>query len=265
MRRPEPYAGRRRIGRVWALIGALACVSAGAEPMVPPEVVPLEKQEARLHGGGSGRFEVMARPGADGLHLAELADRAWKEWMGPLGLPSRLPMAITVRLTPGPEWGFGGQGTRVACDPGGVVTVWIRVGAETGAARDRAWLAGLAEGALRRKAFLIGLDPAQAKAPQWLAAAAAEAALVENTPAMLDAWQAALGGDPRPTALREVLLWDAEAGASAGMAERARAAYGVWLWLREESGSSGAWERFLGPLIGGGYPPAGFWRPKNRR
>ena len=32
---------------------------------------------------------------------------------------------------------------------------------------------------------------------------------MENTPAMLDAWQAALGGDARPAALRDVLLWDA--------------------------------------------------------
>lgn len=262
MRRPDPDAGPRRrriVRRLVALAGVLACVSASGEPVAPPDATAPENPAVRLLGGGSGRFEVVARPGPDGVRLAELADRAWKEWVVPLGLPSRLQTAIMVRLVPESEWGFGAAAARTAADLGGVVSVWIRAGAETGAARDRAWLTALAEGALRRKAFLLGHDPVKANAPRWLAAAAAEAALVENTPAMLDAWQAALGGDARPAALRDVLLWDA-VGGSTGTGERARAAFGIWLWLREESGSSGAWDRFLSALLGGESPGAALAR-----
>jgi hypothetical protein len=39
-----------------------------------------------------------------------------------------------------------------------------------------------------------------------------------------------------------------------------RAAFGVWLWLREESGKSGAWERFVAALLGGEAPGAALAR-----
>jgi hypothetical protein len=211
--------------------------------------------EARLHLAGSGRFEIISAPGAEGVALAEWAELAWAGWREPLALPMRLQNSITVRLVPETGWTFGPEDHRVVAEPGGVVSIWIRAGGEAGVARERRWLVALAEGVLRRKAFLIGADPARAKAPAWLAAAAAEAALVATRPAMFDAWQAEMRAG-RPAALRDVLLRpESEAGGT-----EERAAPGVWLWLREEGARSGAWGRFVDSIVAGESPGAALAR-----
>lgn len=200
---------------------------------------------------GSGRFEVVALPGPDGVRLADLADAAWVEWREPLGLPDRLPVAVTVRLAPRADWIFGDASTWVAVDPSGVVSVWIRADAESGLERERLWLRALAEGALRRKAVLLGLDRAKSQTPRWLAAAAAEAALVAERPSMADAWRGEFANAGGPATLRDILLGGVSDGPGRESAVRDRAAFGVWLWLRDESGRSGAWERFVAALLGG--------------
>ena len=208
------------------------------------------KPTVRLHLEGSGRFEVLSLPGAEGVRLAGLAEAAWAEWMAPLGLPSRLPVAITVRLVPKADWIFGNAPTRVAADPGGVVSVWILSEEGADLARERLWLTALAEGALRRKTFLLGVDPAKAQPPTWLTVAAAEAVIVARQASMQEAWQEDFGKEAKPAKLRDVLLWRFEGDAEGSLA-RARASYGVWLWLRDESGKSGAWERFVAAVAGG--------------
>ena len=256
--RPFAQKAWRAAGLAVGLSLSVGLLRAQAESGTPGVPRASERPAVRLHSEGSGRFEVVALPGAGGVRLAELGQAAWAEWAGPFGLPSRLPVAITVRLVPEPEWLFGDAQTRVAADPAGVVSVWIREDKETGISRQRLWLTALAEGVLRRKAFLLGLDPAKAHSPLWLTAGAAEAVIVAEQPSMLDAWQMEFGRSARPAKLRDVLLWDTRVGAEAEVVERA--AYGVWLWLREEGGKSGAWGRFVGALLAGESPGAALAR-----
>lgn len=251
------------LGRARAWRWIFACGAGLALGVAAPAARAAEPDPVRLLGSGSGRFEVVAEPGPDGLRLAELALAAWSEWSGPLGLPARLPMAITVRLIPEARWAFGAEDARVAVEQSGVVTVWIRAGGTAGLERERRWLAALAEGALRRKALLLGVEPAKAKAPAWLSAAAAEAMVVAERPAMLDAWQTEEGRGERAADLREVLLWVDRSPGEATEARR-RAAFGVWLWLREESARSGAWERLLVSIVRGESPGAALAREFSR-
>jgi hypothetical protein len=211
-----------------------------------------EAPEPRLIGGGSGRFEVIAEPGPEALRLAELAENAWLEWREPLGLPSRLPTTITVRLVPMKSWRGGERRHFVAAGHGGVVTVWIRGDAGGGLAAERAWLGALAEGVLKRKSVLLGGSP-DLEAPAWLAEAAAEAAIFAARPAMLDAWQAEMRREEAPARLREVLIRAGEAGAGGGRG-RSLGAAGVWLWLRGEGLRNGAWARFLDSVLLGESP-----------
>lgn len=194
------------------------------------------------------------------MRLAELAERAWPVWRESLGLPSRLSVAITARLIPEGVWDEAARPHRVTAEAGGAVTVWIRGGGAPGVSRDRAWLRALAEGVLGRRATLAGLDPARSRTPAWLSAAAAEAAVIAERPAMLDAWQAAMRADEAPPRLRDVLFWDGEASPSGF----AGAAHGVWLWLREEGARSGAWTRFVTAAQSGESPGAALAREYGR-
>src|SRR4051812_9797030 len=93
----------RSEARVWAprLVTLAVALAAAATALTAKAEAPAtvasvaagtpEKNPLRLHGVGSGRFEVVAEPGLEGVRLAELANAAWSEWSGPLGLPSRLP------------------------------------------------------------------------------------------------------------------------------------------------------------------------------
>jgi len=92
--------------------------------------------------------------------------------------------------------------------------------------------------------------PIKSEASAAAAAAAAEAAIVAERPSMMDAWRGDFGGLVHPAGLREILLGEVADPVGANEASDT-AAYGVWLWLRDESGKSGAWERFVGALLGG--------------
>lgn len=233
------------------VVAAGAALAVEVKPESPGTPAPAARQAVRLLLEGSGRFEVVALPGSDGVRLAALADAAWVAWAEPLGLPDRLPFAVTVRLAPRSDWIFGEASAWVAVDPSGVVSVWIRADAESGLERERLWLRALAEGALRRKAVLLGLDPAKSRAPRWLAAAAAEAALVAERPSLAEAWRAEFAEAGAPATLRDMLRGDSSDGHGREARARDRAAFGVWLWLRDESGKSGAWARFVAAQLGG--------------
>lgn len=244
------HTGRARATRAAALLGLslLALVARAEKPARQAEPVA---PEVRLLLAGSGRFEVVAEAGADGLRLAEWGAAAWPQWQRSLGLPGRLPVAITVRLLPEADRGLGEAGWRVVTEPGGVITVWIRGGGDAGSERERRWLRALAEGVLVRKAVLLGADPTRARPPAWLAAAAAESVLVASRPAALDAWQSAMRRS-EPARLRDILVPGGEE--AAGAEARALGAHGVWLWLREEGARGGAWGRFVNALLRGESP-----------
>lgn len=231
--------------------------------VAPSAASAAESPTARLLGAGSGRFEVVAEPGADGVRLAELAAAAWTEWSGPLGLPARLPVAITVRLVPESGWPSDDLPWRVVVEPTGVASVWIRAGGESGVVRERRWLSALAEGVLRRRALLEGVALEKVAAPTWLVAAAAEAMIVAERPSMLDAWQAEVAQETNSATLRDVLFW-AKRGSVSSDEPRRRAAFGIWLWLREESGRSGSWERLVGALLAGETPGVALAREFSR-
>lgn len=247
--------GARRGAVRFGLSATLALAVAGgacAEGETDASAVP-PPAEAKVYGLGSGRFVVAAEAGDEGLRLARLAEAAWGAWSGPLGLPDSLPAAITVRLAPVEQWNFKEPWWRVAGEPGGVVSVWIRAGGGAGPDRERRWLAALAEGVSHRRAMLLGIGPERMVIPSWLVVAAAEAALARENPALLDSWrQAALRAGDMPS-LRATLEWTG-AQESPGSDPRRSAAYGVWQWLQAESGRSGAWSRFLAALLGGATP-----------
>ena len=254
-------AGRALAGLALATFadGGATVLAQGDLPAVDGAREVRSHSKVRLHSEGSGRFEVVSLPGAEGVRLAEVAEAAWLEWTGPLALPPRLPVAITVRLVPKADWRFGGVATHVAADPAGVVSVWLLSDGPAGVAGERLWATALAEGVLLRKAFLLGLDPEKARAPRWLTAAAAEAVIVARQPSMMDAWQVEFGRLSTPAKLRDVLLWRADGG-GVDPEKNGEAAFGVWLWLREESGKTGAWERFIAALLGGESPGAALAR-----
>lgn len=206
---------------------------------------------------------MAALPGDDGVRLAELAELAWEEWRATLGLPTRLVSGITVRLTPEDQWGYVEPHWRVAVEPGGVVSVWLRSDGAAGKERDRRWLTGLAEGALRRLAVLTGAELGDPQAPAWLAAAAAESVLVAEQPSMLDAWQSRLMREERRVRLREVLFWK-DIQAENGGSVAGDGAYGLWLWLREEGARTPAWSAFVRALLAGEAPGAALMREYGR-
>lgn len=249
-------SGRGMRALVCLLLATGAGRASGVDPDPTRSAAKAEAVVPRLFGAANGRFAVIAESGEDGPRLAELAEAAWDKWREPLGLPLRLPAAITVRLVPESLWGFGSADSHVTAEPGGVVSVWIRGGGSAGVARERRWLRALAEGTLRRKAFLQGVDPARAQAPAWLVAGAAEAVITTTRPSMFDAWQAAVRSATGAMGLREVLFQEGGGDVERGAPE----AYGVWLWLREEGGRSGAWAKFVTALLAGESPGAALAR-----
>lgn len=244
----ERGVGRRGRAGWWGLALGLVFaagpvgLSRGAE--TPPAVV---------HGAGEGRFVVIAPQGPEGVLLAQLGEQAWGRWREPLGLPLRLDSGIVVRLIPGESGAEGTRGWTVLSQPGGVVTVRIQLGGEGGSARERLWLRALAEGALRRRAMLSGISPGVVRVPSWLVVGAAEDVLVARRPALLDDWRAGRRGEGVAPALRGVLLGGDAAGESSS-------AFALWWWLREASGRSGAWGRFLPALLAGEAPGAALAR-----
>lgn len=237
---------------------AVIAVCAGTAHVAAGVSAPESETEVSSYGLGGGRFLIIAPAGDEGLGLARLADEAWKAWRDPLALPDHFGTPITVRLVSG-AWPFPEPDWKVVGEPGGVVTLWIRGGGPSDLARTRRWLTALAEGALHRQAVWLGVAPTRVTVPRWLAAAAAEAALIRENPALLDAWQHdALRSPPLPT-LRFTLIGEGtqatapQQAAMAGDTQRL-SAYGVWRWLQEVSGRSSAWRDFVSDLLGGSAP-----------
>lgn len=232
-----------------AILGLL-CAPAGVAQGTAPEL-PLVA-EASTYGLGAGRFEVIAPPGGEGLRLARLAEAAWESWRGSLALPERIRNGVLVRLAPAEDWGFAPEpGWQVVAEPGGVVTLWIRGGGPEGTEQERVWLSGLAAGALQRQAMALGIGPERRTAPSWLMRAAAEEVLVRGNPAMHDAWRQAVQRAGEMPGLRATLL--ADYGTTDERLRRL-AAFGLWQWLRAESGRGPAWPQFVADLLAGVSP-----------
>jgi hypothetical protein len=113
----------------------------------------------------------------------------------------------------------------------------------------------MAEGALHRQALALGASPERLVIPEWVIAAAAEAALVRGNTGMLDAWRQAAISAGRMPALRAIFSW-AGAQTSPFADPHWAASYGVWQWLQAESGRGTAWRRFLAWLLTGTAPGA---------
>lgn len=225
------------------------CASARAAGEVPAE--GKAAADLRFYDIGSGRFEVVAEAGEAGERVAELAQAAWRVWMGSLELPERLTTGITVRVVPGGAGVEGQPQWRVARETGGLVSLWLRGGGAAGLEHERVWLTGLAEAALVRKTMLLGVWPEDGAAPAWLCAGAAEAVLVDETPAMMDGWQIDMRrGGGAASGLREVLLGRPGPGRQLPEIQRL-AAYGVWQWLGAEGGRGGGWRRLVAAVLKG--------------
>ena len=250
-------ARRRRWAPVW-----VACIGCALAPLAPAQVPAGAEaesspargaEEARAYGLRSGRFVVVAAPGADGLRLARLAEESWEFWRQGLFLPERMSTPVTVRLQPEEGWTVAEPHWRVVVEPGGVITLWLRGGGEPGTARDRRWLTALAASALQRQAVFLGVPADRAAAPDWLALAAAEAALVRMNPALLDAWCQDATRTGRMPPLQALLAWQ-RAQSSPETDPRRLAAFGAWRWLRANPAGEAGWRKFLGELLSGTSP-----------
>jgi hypothetical protein len=244
--------GIRRRAETFARFAALAFATAG---FLTGAFLHAQPKPAALafYGLESGRLEVAALAGAEGAELGALAERAWAVWREPLGLPDRWPVGITVRLSPAEAWPLGTPSWRVAAEPGGIVSVWIRArlpGEPGGLAESRRLLAALAEGTLYRQAVFIGVPPERITTPAWLTAGAAEAVLIRQQPALADAWQLAAARLTRVPALKAIFTWGVNEPSDPKNLRTA--AYGVWSWLQADGQRTGAWRRFLAEVLGGG-------------
>lgn len=264
----------RRIGRgcgVSLLALALGCGAARADESIVssaeeaevPRVRSIEAEAGvRAYGLGDGRFLVIAPAGGEGQSLARLSEVAWTVWRDPLGLPAYFTAPITVRLVTG-TWSFPERDWKVLGEAGGVVTLWIRGGGEPNVAQRRRWLTALAEGALYRRAVWLGVELPRLTVPRWLAIAAAEAALIHENPALLDAWQQEVVRGGRLPSLRWTLTGALSPTAQVELVEdtsQRLAAYGAWRWLQQESARSSAWGTFVADLLGGVAPGAALVR-----
>lgn len=241
----------RRVG-LRAVFAALVFLIPTCFCSAANEAAPKPRENLSFYGLESGRFEVAALAGPEGARLGELAEQAWAAWRGPFGLPGRWPVGITVRLAPAAGWTAGTPPWRVAAEPGGIVSVWIR---QAPAANEtwreaRLQLAALAAGAMQRQAIFIGVPPERVTTPAWLGAAAAEAVLVREQPSLSDGWLRGAAALSRAPGLKTVLEWKSAEAEVSG--EVRLAAYGVWIWLQAEGTRSGAWRRFLAEVLAGG-------------
>ena len=212
-----------------------------------------KREDLSFYGLESGRFEVVALAGPEGSRLGALAGHAWAVWRGPFGLPERWPVGITVRLAPAANWTAGAASWRVAADPGGIVSIWVRTevpGGPLGVDEERRILAALAAGAMHRQAVFIGVPADRVTTPAWLGAAAAEAVIIRQQPSLSDAWQRDAATWLRVPALNEIVNW--KVAEPAPDARVRAAAFGVWSWLQADGARSGAWRRFLAEVLAGG-------------
>lgn len=214
-------------------------------------------QEPARRGAGRGRFVFVLEPRLDGeaLRLEMLAARAWDGWREPLGLPYSWPTDLTVRLVDTRDWTLANEpDRRVIVGADGVVYGWIRVGdgAESAAARDRRWLIALAEAAWLRQAVDSGA--AKGPVPAWLAAGAAEQALIgpAGHGAMRDARRRALEGQAWQPRLAAAWALPASALGPEARGETYATAVALWGWLRGEAGRDrAAWSRLAGAALAG--------------
>ncbi len=238
------------IARVAALVIGMVAMFASAVSRAQAQV---KTPELAFYGLESGRFEVAALSGPEGAELGALAEQAWAVWRGPFGLPDRWLVGITVRLAPAEGWPPGTHSWRVAAEPGGIVSVWIRArlpGEAGGLPERRRLLAALAEGAMHRQAVFIGVPPERITTPAWLSAGAAEAVLIRQQPSLSDAWQRDTARLATVPGLNSVLMW--RMSESSDPQNLRVAAYGVWSWLQADGQRTGAWRRFLADVLGGG-------------
>lgn len=237
-----------RIGLVSGGLVWMLWVSVRLAAVSQPEPV-----EVRFFPGSGGRFEIAALDGEAGERLERLAEEAWDVWRGPLGLPERFATGITVRLTPPEQWAFPEPAWRVAAEPTGLVSLWIRGGGVPGVERERRWAAGLAAAVLKRVAILQGVGSGERMAPDWLCAAAAEAVLVERQPAMADAWRQAAARPGGAAGLEAILKWRGAQTAD-GTSPSWVGAFGLWRWLGAGPGRTEPWPRFVAGLLAGEAP-----------
>ena len=203
--------------------------------------------------GSGGRFEVAAEDAEAGGRLARLAEEAWAVWRGPLGLPDRWTTGVTVRLTPSGAWGFREPSWRVAAEATGVVSLWIREGDASGVGRERRQAAALAAAALTRLAISQGAGGGEGAAPDWLCAAAAEAALIDARPALGDAWRQTAVRPGGVAGLEAILKWRGAQTADAADPHWA-GAHGLWRWLVAGPGRADTGPRFVAGLLAGEAP-----------
>lgn len=235
----ERVAGRRN--QLAAALALAAVLGAGSNARAQPEAVPVMVRSA------PGRFEVSARDSASAHAVVGLAEETWRLLAAPLNLPPAFSSPIFVRLTTGPEGrtaaddGFGSN-----VEAGGVVSIWIRTGANDGVPVERILRHALVRGLLLRLAVAGHGGREGIAAPAWLERGAVGWCETRANPAALDAlkYEAEFQAPP---ALGAML------SGGAGGAARLDLGAAVWLFtfLQSESTRAGEWPALLRQVLGG--------------
>lgn len=230
------------IGWVWAVVGIGPDVlGSHAEPSAG-ERAPRASVMRTPHGA----FEVIGWDLQAVQVVTDLAAAVEGSAARAMGLRERFPTPVFVRL-PAPLAGnaSGANPVSLAVEPGGLVTLWLRLGPDLGErlatqALVRGWATRLA---IFDGGFAEGLGP-----PPWLEAALMEVARANLEPMRL--LQLAIEAERcGPWPLWEVLTATQADGVREGFRENA---YLLLQFLRSESAGSGRWERMArGSLRGG--------------
>ncbi len=199
-----------------------------------------------LMRSGAGRFEVAAVDATQANGAIEAAEGIWRHLERPLSLPAAFSSPVFVRIIPPDTVAPGREAFRVNVEPGGVVSVWLRTGAE------HMLRHALVRGLLHRLAVAWHGGAGELTVPLWLEHACVGWWITRAEPAQWDALkQRAARMSPPPIAA--LLDWKEGTAHPPEFAEAA-----VWLiaFLQAESGREGEWTQFLRRLFAGGDPQA---------
>jgi hypothetical protein len=225
----------RRLG--WAAacawLGTVLPVSAAS----PATVTVAPSVRASVMRTTGGAFEVIGWDLQAVQVITDLAAAVERSAGPAVGLRERFPTPVFVRL-PDPEAVQWERAVSLVVEPGGLVTLWLRLGPDLGEplavrALVRAWATRLA---ILDRGYAEGLAP-----PAWLEVALAQATRASVEPLELPAMamRAEISG---PWPLGALLGAPPVELEPAGFVENA---YLLMLFLRAESGASGRWERLV--------------------
>jgi hypothetical protein len=232
---------------VWTAIAAVAGLR-GKEAESAVAVTAAAVPVPRVFYTKPGEFEIIVRDVADAQPALALGRSVWRAMVDPLGLPPEgFSSPVSVRLVPADQWTEPVVFT-VSVEPPGRVSVRVRWSADVDlVAVRRAFVQGL----ILRQAVAWHGGGEQLTVPLWLEQACTAWSLVQERPALLDAFQQESARITTPPPLRALLLWRRGEVESRGWE---LASLWLFLQLQAEAGEVSRWGGWVRGLVGGAAP-----------